>query len=143
MGVAAIPNGSGKAMDNGGKRMDGVARVSRIGDVALFAVDGEVQVQRTAPSMSRLVAELGAAGGLADDGVVNVDAFFAQLLQYGLGAVDAVAFFVAGEQQGESAVVCGGGKTFKGDGHRRYACFHVGGATSVEVAVADGGRKWR
>ena len=92
--------------------------------------------------MSRLVAELGAAGGLADDGVVNVGAFFAQLLQYGLGAVDAVAFFVAGEQQGEGAVVCGGGKTFKGDGHRRHACFHVGGATSVEIAVADGGRKW-
>ena len=44
MGVAAVPNGSGKAMDNGSERVDGVARVSRIGDVALFAVDGEVQV---------------------------------------------------------------------------------------------------
>ena len=93
--------------------------------------------------MSCLVAELGAAGGLADDGVVNVGAFFAQLLQYGLGTVAAIAFFVAGEPQGEGAVVCGGGKTFKGDGHRRHACFHVGGATPVEIAVADGGRKWR
>ena len=44
MGVAAVPNGSSEAMDNGSERVDGVARVCRIGDVALFAVDSEVQV---------------------------------------------------------------------------------------------------
>ena len=36
-----------------------------------------------------------------------------------------------------------GGKALQGDGHRSDARFHVGGATSVESAVAEGGFEGR
>ena len=61
----------------------------------------------------------------------------------GFAAVGAVAFFVAGEEQGKGAGMRRGGKALQGDGHRSDARFHVGGATSVESAVAEGGFEGR
>ena len=61
----------------------------------------------------------------------------------GFGAVRAVAFFVAGEEQGKGAGMRRGGKALQGDGHRSDARFHVGGATAVESAVAEGGFEGR
>ena len=55
----------------------------------------------------------------------------------------AVAFFVAGEEQGKGAGMRRGGEALQGDSHRGDARFHVGGASAVEFAVADGGREWR
>ena len=72
-----------------------------------------------------------------------MDAFGGELGKDGFAAVGAVAFFVAGEEQGEGAGMRCGGKALQGDGHRSDARFHVGGATSVESAVAEGGFEGR
>ena len=72
-----------------------------------------------------------------------MDAFGGELGKDGFAAVGAVAFFVAGEEQGEGAGMRCGGEALQGDGHRGDARFHVGGATSIESAVAEGGFEGR
>ena len=59
VGVAIVPTGGGKAGDNRTKGVDGVAHVCRIGDVSLFAVQGEVQVQRATAAVTGAVAQAG------------------------------------------------------------------------------------
>ena len=93
--------------------------------------------------MTGAVTQAGGGRGFADEAVVDVDAFLCELGEDGFAAVRAVAFFVAGEEQGEGAGVRRGGEALQGDGHRGDARFHVGGATSVEFAVAEGGFEGR
>ena len=59
VGVAFVPAGSGKAGDNRTKGVDGVAHVCRIGDVSLFAVQGEMQMERATAAMAGAVAQAG------------------------------------------------------------------------------------
>ena len=59
VGVAIVPTGRREAGDNRTKGVDGVAHVGRIGDVSLFAVQGEVQVQRATAAVTGAVAQAG------------------------------------------------------------------------------------
>ena len=59
MGIAVVPAGGGKSGDNRTKGVDGVAHVGRVGDVSLFAVQGEVQVQRATAAVTGAVAQAG------------------------------------------------------------------------------------
>ena len=100
-------------------------------------------MERATAAVAGAVAQARGGRGFTNNAVINVDAFLRELGEDGFAAVRAVAFFVAGEQQREGAGVRRGGEALQGDGHRGNTRFHVGSATAVEFAVANGWRKRR
>ena len=131
----------GQLGEGGGGAVDGVVGQVRVGDVALFAVHGEVAGERAAPSVFDGVAQHGHGGGFADDAVVYGFAARFEGFNHAHGAVAGVTFFVGGNQQGDAAFVVWvfGDEGFAGGNEGGDAAFHVGRAASVESAVALGG----
>ena len=81
------------------------------------------------------------AGRLAHDAPVDALAAGSQQFHHALGAVHRRAFLVAGDQEGDGALVVGAlaHEGFGGRHHGGKAALHVGRATAVEPAVDDGG----
>jgi len=122
-----------------GEALNRVLRQGRVGDVALFAVNGHGGAQRTAPPHPQRVAELFRAGGLSHHAPVDRFVAGAQRVHHAAGAVPGRALLVAGDQQRDRAAVFGvfAGKVDPGADHGRDAGFHVGGAPALEPAVIE------
>ena len=121
--------------------MNGVFRQMRIGDMALFAVDGQRARQTAAPPVFERVAQSGNGGGFADNAVIDMFATCFERIDHFGGAVVRVAFFIGGDEQGEAAVKLrmGGGEAFAGGHETSNSGFHVGCAARVQFAVVFGG----
>jgi len=89
--------------------------------------------------VSNLWARRG-SGGLADDAIVDALAALLQALDDAHRAVHGRAFLVGGDQQGDGARVSGplGDELLHRHDERRDGGLHVGGAASVQPAVAHG-----
>ena len=122
-----------------GEALNRVLRQGRVGDVALFAVDGHGGAQRPAPPHPQGVAELFRAGWLSHHAPVDRFVAGAQRVHHAAGAVPRRAFFVAGDEKRQRAAVFGvfAGKVDAGADHGRDAGFHVGGAPALEPAVIE------
>ncbi len=138
VGIAAIPFGGDQFGQGRRQAMNGVIRFLRVGDMALLAMHMQIAAKRTAPADDDAVAQLGIAGGLADDGVVRADAAAAQNLGHVFGAMPRHSFLVAGDQKRQAALECATRQqAFGGADHRRQSALHVRGAAAVEHAIAD------
>jgi hypothetical protein len=142
--VAAIPLGGGEFGDGRGGEMDRVLAQLRISDMRLDALDAQPAMQRTASAVLHGVAEDLGAGRLADNAVIQGFAACRETLDDLDRAVGRRAFLVGGDQPGDRAGMLGvlGDEAFDcrqkcGDG-----AFHVGGAATVEQAVAFGWLEW-
>ena len=105
--------------------------------MALLAVHGEGAAERTAAAILDHIPEQGGARRLTDDAPVQALVTLAQALDHCLGAVLRRAFFVAGDQEADRALVVRvvGDEALDGDDHARQAALHVGRATAAEHAV--------
>ena len=112
----------------------------RVGRVALLALDDEVAVERAAPADLDLVADAIAARRLAHNASVQNLAAGLQPVEHLDGAVDAVAFLIAGDEQRYRAghlAATGGEEALRGGDKTGDLPLHVDGAATVENAVAD------
>jgi len=107
--------------------------------VALDALDRQGARKRAAPAVLDHVAQRVDRGRFADDAVVERFATCLEGFDDGHGAIDGIAFFIGGEQEGERTgmVRVSGEEGFDGRHRSSDRGFHVGRAASVEHAVAD------
>ena len=89
----------------GAKRVHRILRELRIGDVALHAVHGEPAGSEPRRPILIVSPSCFLARGFADDAPVDLLAALAQRFDHALGAVDRRAFLVAGDQEGDGALV--------------------------------------
>ncbi|MDT4852260.1 hypothetical protein FQZ97_864840 [compost metagenome] len=127
----------------GRHRVHRVLRQVRVRDVALHAVHRELAAHGAAAAVLDHVAAARDRGGLADDAVVDGFTACGQRVADDHGAVDARAFLVAGQQQGqrERRVGLALQELFDGGHEGRDRGLHVAGAAAVELAVAVRGRE--
>ena len=122
--------------DQPGQHRDRIGGPVRIGNVALFAVDGDPGVERAAPPDLDHVAQRMLRRRLADDAGVDDLALGHQGLDHTFGAVQGRAFLVAGDQEGQAARDLALGQNMR---HRRDpggdAALHVDRAATVEDPV--------
>ena len=120
-----------------GGQVDRVLRQLRVGHVTLQAAHSKGGAEGATAAVLDHVADQGGARRLADNAPVQALVARFQALDYGLGAVMGRAFFVAGDQEGDAALVRRvlTDETLNGDDHRRQAAFHVSGATAAEHAL--------
>ncbi|MND90501.1 hypothetical protein D3C80_825860 [compost metagenome] len=120
-----------------GSEVDRVLGQVRVGHVALHTAHGQLGAEGAATTVLDHVTHQGGARRFADDAPVQTFLARGEAFDHGLGAVVRRAFFVAGDQEGDFALVIRvvGDKTLGGDGHGGEAAFHVGGATAAEHAV--------
>ncbi len=118
--------------------VDRVARQLRIGDVALRAFDDQPARHAAAPAVLDRVAELIGRSRFADDAVIDLHAALFQHAADHDRAVGGRAFLIAGDQETDRACMLrmGCSEFFDRHHHRGDRSFHVGGATSVQLAVA-------
>ncbi len=120
-----------------GREMNRVLRQVRVGDVALLAVHGQGAAEGATTAVLDYVAEQGGARRFADDAPVQALVALAQALDHCLGAVLGRAFFIAGDEEADGALVLRviGDEALHGDDHARQAALHVRCATAAEHAI--------
>ncbi len=135
--VAVVPVLGGQFGQGRGSEVDRVLRQVRIGDMALHAAYGQLGAEGATTAVLDHVTDQGGARRLADDAPVQTLLARRQALDHGFGAVVRRAFFVAGDQERDLALVIRvvGDKAFGGHGHGGEAAFHVRRATAAEHAV--------
>ena len=135
--VAMIPMFGCQFGQRRGGQVNRILRQVWVGDVALLAVHGECATEGATTAVLHHVTEQGGARRLADDAPVQALVTLAQALDHRLGAMLSRAFLVAGDQEGDGALVVRvvGDEALHGDDHARQAAFHVRCATAAEHAV--------
>ena len=123
--------------------MDRIARLFRIGDMPLDAAHRQRAGQGAAPPDAQQVAQTLFRRRFAGEAVVDVLAAGAEMFDDAAHAIDGVALLVRSQQQGDRAPVM---RMPRNEFLQRQhecgdAALHVGGAASVQLPVADGGRE--
>ncbi len=137
--VALIPHTAAELCKCRREAMHRVVGRLRIGDVSLDPMHRETPGQRTAPANLEHVAGDLLAGGFADDAPVDAFGALHQFFDHPLRAIDRRTFLVAGNQEGDSALMT---RTLADEGlggrdHRGQSAFHVRRAAPVERAGAN------
>ncbi|MNP06740.1 hypothetical protein D3C76_987370 [compost metagenome] len=109
----------------------------RVSHVTLHTAHGQLGAEGAATAVLDHVTHQGGARRFADDAPVQTLLARGQAFNHRLGAVMRRAFFIAGDQEGDLALVIRvvGDETLGGHGHRRQAAFHVRRAAAAEHAV--------
>ncbi len=109
------------------------------------AAHREYGAQGAAPAIFHHIAQLRAARRLADQAPVDCLTLLLQVIHDLDRAIVGRALLIGSNQEADAAAVPGVGadKVFAGHEHGREAAFHVGGAATVEHALAQCGFEGR
>ena len=120
--------------------MDRIARLFRIGDMPLDAAHRQRAGQGAAPPDAQQVAQSLLGRRFAGEAVVDVLAAGTEMFDDAAHAIDGVALFVRGQQQGNRAPVMRmpRNELLQRQHECGHAALHVGGTASVQLPVADG-----
>ncbi len=137
--IAPIPHTAAELCKRRCKSMHRVVGRLRIGDVSLDPVHCETPGQGTTPANLDHVAGDLFARRFADDAPVDPFGALHQYFDHPLRAIDRRTFLVAGNQEGDSALMMRtlGDEGLGGRDHRGQSAFHVRRAAPVERAGAN------
>ncbi len=141
--VALVPFQRAQLGQGRRQAMHGVVGQVRVGYMTLLAEHAQLAAEGPAPAVLDDIAEHLVAGGFAHQAPVNLFIARLQPFHHLDGTVHGGAFLVAGDEEGDGALVAGmsGHETLAGGHHGGQAALHVGGATTVEHAVAFRGHE--
>ena len=141
--VAPVPFDTRQLGERRCRQVNGITHQVRVGDVALLAEHGERAVERSAPAVLERVAQCLYTRRLTHQTAIDLFAARLQPFNYLHRAVHRRAFLVGGDEQADRALVVRmlRDKILDGRDKRRQRALHVGGAASVQEAVAHRGRE--